>query len=101
MCTSKIELEKCQIDVMVDTDKWNGRLHIYIFCSQLQRKRHIGNDIVAIIFQESNTPFSPDMIASHFLHTFIVIQPLFDDTRADHTQYKVGRYHKHHVHIFY
>lgn len=42
---------------------------------QLQRKRHIGNDIVAIVFQEKNTPFSPDMIASHFLHAFIVIQP--------------------------
>lgn len=42
---------------------------------QLQRKRHIGNDIVAIVFQEENTPFSPDMIASHFLHSFIVIQP--------------------------
>jgi RAP1 GTPase activating protein 1 len=42
---------------------------------QLQRKRHIGNDIVAIVFQEKNTPFSPDMIASHFLHAFIVVQP--------------------------
>jgi RAP1 GTPase activating protein 1 len=40
---------------------------------QLQRKRHIGNDIVTIVFQEQNTPFSPDMIASHFLHAFIVI----------------------------
>jgi len=35
-----------------------------------------GNDIVAIVFQESNTPFSPDMIASHFLHAFIVVQVL-------------------------
>lgn len=42
---------------------------------QLQRKRHIGNDIVTIVFQEENTPFSPDMIASHFLHAFVVIQP--------------------------
>ncbi|KAG5885331.1 hypothetical protein JTB14_020812 [Gonioctena quinquepunctata] len=41
---------------------------------QLQRKRHIGNDIVAIVFQEENTTFTPDMIASHFLHTFIAIQ---------------------------
>lgn len=43
---------------------------------QLQRKRHIGNDIVAVVFQEENTPFSPDMIASHFLHAFIVVQVL-------------------------
>lgn len=47
---------------------------------QLQRKRHIGNDIVAIVFQEKNTPFSPDMIASHFLHAFIVIQPHTEKT---------------------
>lgn len=55
---------------------------------QLQRKRHIGNDIVAIVFQESNTPFSPDMIASHFLHAFIVIQPLEPNT--PNTRYKVS-----------
>ncbi|ESO91442.1 hypothetical protein LOTGIDRAFT_105226, partial [Lottia gigantea] len=55
---------------------------------QLQRKRHIGNDIVAIIFQEENTPFVPDMIASHFLHSYIVIQPI--DSNTDHTKYKVS-----------
>nr|XP_031530527.1 rap1 GTPase-activating protein 2-like [Vicugna pacos]XP_031530528.1 rap1 GTPase-activating protein 2-like [Vicugna pacos]XP_031530529.1 rap1 GTPase-activating protein 2-like [Vicugna pacos] len=41
---------------------------------QLQRKRHIGNDFVAIIFQEENTPFVPDMIASNFLHAYVVVQ---------------------------
>lgn len=41
---------------------------------QLQRKRHIGNDIVAIIFQEEETSFCPDKIVSHFLHAFIVVQ---------------------------
>lgn len=35
-----------------------------------------GNDIVAVVFQEENTPFAPDMIASHFLHAFIVVQPI-------------------------
>ncbi|RVE40391.1 hypothetical protein evm_014959, partial [Chilo suppressalis] len=43
---------------------------------QLQRKRHVGNDIVAIVFQEKATPFTPDMIASHFLHAFIVVTPV-------------------------
>ncbi|XP_023312461.1 GTPase-activating Rap/Ran-GAP domain-like protein 3, partial [Anoplophora glabripennis] len=52
---------------------------------QLQRKRHIGNDIVAIVFQEENTPFSPDMIASHFLHTFIVVQAI--DPNSSNTRY--------------
>ncbi|CAH1774914.1 unnamed protein product [Owenia fusiformis] len=54
---------------------------------QLQRKRHIGNDIVAIIFQETNTPFVPDMVASHFLHSYIVVQPINPNT--EFTQYKV------------
>ncbi|XP_019881335.1 rap1 GTPase-activating protein 1 isoform X3 [Aethina tumida] len=55
---------------------------------QLQRKRHIGNDIVAIVFQEENTPFSPDMIASHFLHAFIVVQVI--DPNTPNTRYKVS-----------
>ncbi|NWH34821.1 RPGP2 protein, partial [Chloropsis hardwickii] len=55
---------------------------------QLQRKRHIGNDIVAIIFQEENTPFVPDMIASNFLHAYIVVQ--VENPEADKTTYKVS-----------
>jgi len=55
---------------------------------QLQRKRHIGNDIVAVVFQESNTPFSPDIIASHFLHAYIVVQPI--DANSPDTSYKVS-----------
>uniref|UniRef100_A0A8C6U0J0 Rap-GAP domain-containing protein n=1 Tax=Neogobius melanostomus TaxID=47308 RepID=A0A8C6U0J0_9GOBI len=45
---------------------------------QLQRKRHIGNDIVALVFQEENTPFVPDIIASNFLHAFVLVQPQGD-----------------------
>lgn len=54
---------------------------------QLQRKRHIGNDIVAIVFQEENTPFVPNMIASHFLHAYIVVQPFTEDGK---NKYKVA-----------
>lgn len=49
---------------------------------QLQRKRHIGNDIVSLVFQEGQTPFSPDMVTSHFLHAYIVVQP--DAEHPDH-----------------
>ena len=55
---------------------------------QLQRKCHIGNDIVAIVFQDTNTPFSPDMITSHFLHAYIVIQVI--DPCTDKTRYRVS-----------
>ncbi|XP_037129175.1 rap1 GTPase-activating protein 2 isoform X1 [Syngnathus acus] len=41
---------------------------------QLQRKRHIGNDIVAMVYQEGPTTFLADMIKSHFLHCFIVVR---------------------------
>jgi len=55
---------------------------------QLQRKRHIGNDIVAIIFQDGNTPFTPDMITSHFLHAYILVQPL--NSADGKTRYRVS-----------
>ncbi|XP_049342352.1 rap1 GTPase-activating protein 1 isoform X6 [Astyanax mexicanus] len=55
---------------------------------QLQRKRHIGNDIVAIVFQEENTPFVPDMIASNFLHAYIVVQA--ENACSDNVLYKVS-----------
>eukprot|EP00095_Tigriopus_kingsejongensis_P011541 maker-scaffold33_size549341-snap-gene-3.3 protein:Tk11541 transcript:maker-scaffold33_size549341-snap-gene-3.3-mRNA-1 annotation:"hypothetical protein TcasGA2_TC006305" len=55
---------------------------------QLQRKRHIGNDIVAIIFQDGSTPFTPDMITSHFLHAYILVQPI--DPGTPNTRYKVS-----------
>jgi len=43
---------------------------------QLQRKRHIGNDIVLIIFKEGNQPYAPDMVSSTFNHVIIVVQPV-------------------------
>ncbi|XP_066098240.1 signal-induced proliferation-associated 1-like protein 3 isoform X3 [Saccopteryx bilineata] len=42
---------------------------------QLLRKRHIGNDIVTIIFQEQGAlPFTPKNIRSHFQHVFIIVR---------------------------
>ncbi|XP_063061866.1 rap1 GTPase-activating protein 2a isoform X4 [Engraulis encrasicolus] len=55
---------------------------------QLQRKRHIGNDIVAAVFQEEATPFVPDMIASNFLHAYVLIQ--VEKPCTEHTTYKVS-----------
>ncbi|XP_077970513.1 uncharacterized protein LOC120327908 isoform X2 [Styela clava] len=55
---------------------------------QLQRKRHIGNDIVAIVFQDGETPFVPNMITSHFLHAYIIIQAI--DPCTPECRYKVS-----------
>ncbi|KAK0149704.1 Rap1 GTPase-activating protein 1 [Merluccius polli] len=51
---------------------------------QLQRKRHIGNDIVAVVYQEGKTPFISDVISSHFLHCFLVVRRVqrVDDQKA-------------------
>lgn len=45
------------------------------FPPQLLRKRHIGNDIVTIIFQEPGAlPFTPQNIRSHFQHVFVIVR---------------------------
>lgn len=62
-------------------------LVLFICSLQLQRKRHIGNDIVAIVFQEENTPFVPDMIQSNFLHAYVVVQ--VENACTDNVTYKV------------
>uniref|UniRef100_A0A3B3XA86 Signal induced proliferation associated 1 like 2 n=1 Tax=Poecilia mexicana TaxID=48701 RepID=A0A3B3XA86_9TELE len=42
---------------------------------QLLRKRHIGNDIVTIVFQEPGAlPFTPKNIRSQFQHVFVIVR---------------------------
>eukprot|EP00731_Ephydatia_muelleri_P015189 Em0008g909a len=55
---------------------------------QVQRKRHIGNDIVVLVFQDKNTTFCPGIIRSHFIHSYIVVQVEYPNT--DHVVYKVA-----------
>lgn len=43
---------------------------------QLERKRHIGNDILVLIFQEGNTPINLDSIDSKQNHVIGVISPI-------------------------
>ena len=44
---------------------------------QLHRKRHIGNDIVVIVFQDEDAdPFDPSQWTSNFNHVFVVVQPV-------------------------
>ncbi|XP_013772638.2 signal-induced proliferation-associated 1-like protein 2 isoform X3 [Limulus polyphemus] len=56
---------------------------------QLLRKRHIGNDIVTIVFQEPDAlHFTPKNIRSHFQHVFIVIRAINPCT--ENTLYSVA-----------
>ncbi|CAF1491096.1 unnamed protein product, partial [Rotaria sordida] len=56
--------------------------HSKIGRQQLERKRHIDNDIVAIVFQENQAIFNPECIASQFLHVYLVITPIYTDGTA-------------------
>lgn len=56
---------------------------------QLLRKRHIGNDIVTIVFQEPGAqPFTPKNIRSQFQHVFIIVRAINPCT--ENTQYMVA-----------
>ena len=43
---------------------------------RIDRKRHIGNDIVVLIFQESQEPFQLSSIVSKQNHIIILVQPI-------------------------
>ncbi|XP_049321685.1 signal-induced proliferation-associated 1-like protein 2 isoform X1 [Astyanax mexicanus] len=56
---------------------------------QLLKKRHIGNDIVTIIFQEPGAlPFTPKNICSHFQHIFIIVK--VHNPCTEHVSYSVA-----------
>ncbi|XP_063734798.1 rap1 GTPase-activating protein 2 isoform X2 [Eleginops maclovinus] len=57
---------------------------------QLQRKRHIGNDIVALVYQEGQTPFLSDVIKSHFLHCFLVVRRIKRAEDTSETAYQLS-----------
>lgn len=64
--------------------------------TQLQRKRHIGNDIVALVYQEGQTPFLSDVIKSHFLHCFLVVRRIQREEETGEPAYQVSEiYHPH------
>jgi len=41
---------------------------------KLERKRHVGNDICVVIFQEGNVPYLSTTITSHFNHIIAAVQ---------------------------
>ncbi|XP_072030878.1 uncharacterized protein [Amphiura filiformis] len=56
---------------------------------QLLRKRHIGNDIVTIVFQEEGSePFTPKNVRSQFQHVFIIVRA--HDANTDNVHYSIA-----------
>jgi len=57
---------------------------------QLERKRHIGNDIVIIIFQEGETVYKPTTISSRQVQVVFLVKPVHIEDRPNDTFYRVG-----------
>ena len=62
---------------------WNGieiMFHVSTMIppsvDNVERKKHIGNDVVVIVFREGNTPFNPRAISSHYIRIFYPISAL-------------------------
>ncbi|KAK0058491.1 signal-induced proliferation-associated 1-like protein 2 [Biomphalaria pfeifferi] len=56
---------------------------------QLLRKRHIGNDIVTVVFQEPGAlPFTPQTVRSQFQHVFIIVR--VSNPNTDSARYSVA-----------
>jgi len=43
---------------------------------QVERKRHLGNDIVVLVFHTGDGDLNPACFRSHFNHVFIVVRPV-------------------------
>jgi hypothetical protein len=42
---------------------------------QIERKRHLGNDVTIIVFKEGTQKFDPSALKSQFTHVYIVVEP--------------------------
>jgi RAP1 GTPase activating protein 1 len=56
---------------------------------QLHKKRHLGNDIVIVIYKDGHTTISPDVFKSQFNHVYVVVTPCAATRGPTPTHYKV------------
>jgi len=49
---------------------------------QIERKRHIGNDIVVIIFNEATNLFDPSIMRSEYNNVYIFVKPIVEDGKC-------------------
>jgi len=57
---------------------------------QLERKRHIGNDIVVILFQDGNTLYKPATISSRQVHVVFVVKKVTLPDNPKQTFYRLA-----------
>jgi len=68
---------------------------------QLERKRHIGNDVVVLVYTEGDQALDPGFIRSQFNHVYVVVRPVVmtnrDSQTPSKTVYRIGVVAKHGV----
>eukprot|EP01132_Coremiostelium_polycephalum_P006168 gene6168-7682_t len=57
---------------------------------QLERKRHIGNDIVVIVFQDGDTVYKPTTISSRQVHVVLVVKATTLDSDPGQRYYRLA-----------
>jgi len=57
---------------------------------QLERKRHIGNDIVVVVFQDGDTVYRPTTISSRQVHVVLVVKAVTLDTHPGERFYRLA-----------
>jgi len=67
---------------------------------QLEKKRHIGNDIVVIVFIEEGAVLDPTFTKTQFNHVFIVVQPIKPAKKHQPVKYRIAVAGKHGVKPF-
>jgi len=56
----------------------------------VERKRHLGNDVVNIVFNDSGVPFDPASVVTNFIHSYIVVSVDAGETKKrGETAYRV------------
>ena len=59
---SKVE----RVQVCISNSSYVSRFHVRYSFWKVERKRHIGNDVIVIIFKEGKKPYIPTTIDSYF-----------------------------------
>jgi len=57
---------------------------------QLERKRHIGNDIVVVVFQDGDTVYRPTTISSRQVHVVLVVKATTVDSHPGERFYRLA-----------
>jgi hypothetical protein len=62
--------------------------HSEVNPQQVERKRHLGNDVIMIIFMDGQETLNPDIFHTKFTHVFCVVQHVKDEN--DKSRFRIA-----------